>query len=186
MHEYLSSAQSVTWPHPRAREEAAGDDLGGQAGAVAGVIAVAGDTRRLSLVSAGLLVAVLVGSAVVTAALVGRDRALALGSVALLMPVIVSWLASAIFLLLSEGPVTSALGELRRVTGAPVDPSAPWRPLGLDPLADTEVTWDYIVPLIAAATRRHTRARLALSAAVLTTAAFLLWMALSLAAVTLA
>jgi hypothetical protein len=43
------------------------------------------------------------------------------------------------------------------------------------------VTWDFVVPLIAATRRQHARARLALSAAVLTTAAFLLWMMLSLA-----
>jgi hypothetical protein len=185
MYEHLSSAQPVTWPQTRVREEAAGDDLGDQAGAVAGVIAVAGDTRRLSIISAGLLAAVLIGAATVTATMAGRDKALAIGAVALLTPVIVSWLASGLFLLLSEGPVTGALGELRRVTGAPVDPSAPWRPLGLDSLTDPEVTWDYIVPLIGAATRRHARARFTLAAALVTTAAFLLWMALSLAAVTL-
>ena len=97
------------------------------------------------------------------------------------MPVLVSWLVTAALVLFSEGPVTNAFAELRRTTGAPVDPSAPWAPLGVEPLADPEVTWDCIVPLIAATRRRHVRARAALSAAVLTTAAFLLWMMLSLA-----
>lgn len=192
MHEWLSS-QPVTWPEPGPVAQAPINDLGGDqallaqsTGAVAEVIAVAGDTRRLTHVSAGLLAGVLIGAAVVTATLASRDKALGLGSVALLVPVIVSWLATGLLLLLSEGPVTSALGELRRMTGAQVDPSAPWRPLGLDSLRDTEVTWDYVVPLIASATQRHARARLALGAAFMTTAMFLLWMVLSLAAIALA
>jgi hypothetical protein len=192
MHEWLSS-QPVTWPELRPAAQAPSNDLGGDqallaqsTGAVAEVIAVAGDTRRLTHVSAGLLAGVLIGAAAVSATLASRDKALGLGSVALLVPVIVTWLATGLLLLLSEGPVTSALGELRRVTGAPVDPSAPWRPLGLESLADAEVTWDYVVPLIAAATRRHARARFALGAAFMTTAMFLLWMVLSLAAAAVA
>ena len=47
-------------------------------------------------------------------------------------------------------------------------------------LAGAAVAWDYIAPLIAATRRQHERTRCALSAAVLTTAAFLVWMVLSL------
>jgi hypothetical protein len=48
------------------------------------------------------------------------------------------------------------------------------------------VTWNYVVPLIAATRRQHDRARFALSVAALTTAAFLLWMVLALALAALA
>jgi hypothetical protein len=149
--------------------------------AVANVIALTGDTRRLTHVSAGLLAAVLVGSATVAAALTVRGRPLDMGSVALLAPVIVCWLAAAAMVLLSEGPMSRALAELRLVTGAPVDPSAPWPSLAVRPLADSKVTWAYVVPLIGAAARQHARSRLALFAAAVTAAAFLLWVTLSLA-----
>lgn len=153
---------------------------------MADVISVTGDTRRLTHLSAGLLAAVLVGAATVASALLGRGHLLALGAVGLLTPVILSWLVTAVLVLLAERPMTNAFGRLRWATGAPVDPSVPWTPIGVRPLADSEVTWGHVVPLIAAATRQHARARLALSAAVITTAVFLLWMALSLAAATLA
>jgi hypothetical protein len=162
------------------------DPAPGRTAAVADVIAVTGDTRRLTHVSAGLLAAVLVGSATVAAALAVRRQPLEIGSVALLVPVILCWLGAAVLVLLSERPMSRALAGLRLATGAPVDPSAPWSPLGVRPLDDSEVTWAYVVPLIAAAARQHARSRLALSAAVVTTAVFLLWMLLSLAAVTLA
>jgi hypothetical protein len=154
--------------------------------ALAGVVTVAGNTRRLTHICTGLLAAVLVGAAAVTAALAVREQPLEIGAAGLLVPVIVSWLAAVILLAVSENPVSRTLGELRWSTGALVDPSAPWSPLGAHAPADAEVTWEYVVALIAAATRQHGRARLALSAAVVTAVLFLLWMMLSLAAVSLA
>jgi hypothetical protein len=175
------------WPEPQQQERALADaEAFDRTAAVAGVIAVSGDTRRLSHISAGLLAAVLVGAATMGAALLVRGHPLALGSLGLLVPVLVCWLLAAALVLHSEGPVTSAFAELRRATGAPVNPYAPWVPVGLEPLADSQVTWDHVVPLIAAARRQHERARLALSVAILTTAAFLLWMVLSLAVAALA
>jgi hypothetical protein len=183
MQEYLfNQAEPSMWPEPPGRGHALTDaQTFDPAVAISDVIAVTGDTRRLTYISAGLLATVLMGAATVGAALLLRGQPLAMGSLGLLMPVLVSWLVTAALVLFSEGPVTSAFAELRRATGAPVDPSAPWAPLGVEPLADPEVTWDCVVPLIAATRRQHARARLALSAAVLTTAAFLLWMMLSLA-----
>jgi hypothetical protein len=183
MREWLSSPpEAGAWPEAPGRGRALADDRSCDlTAAITDVISVTGDTRRLIHLSAGLLAAVLVGAATVASALLGRGQVLALGSVGLLMPVILSWLVTAVLVLLAEGPMTSAFSELRRATGAPVDPSAPWTPLGVRPLADSEVTWGHVVPLIAAVTRQHARARLALSAAVITTAVFLLWMALSLA-----
>lgn len=187
MHEYLSNlAETRTWPVPPGQEHVLAGAPAPDRAAVAEIIAITGDTRRLTHISGGLLGAVLAGAGTVAAALLVRGQLLDLGTVGLLFPVIVSWLVTAALVLSSEGPVTSAFAELRRATGAPVDPAAPWAPLGVRPLADSEVTWDYIVPLIAATRRRHERTRRALSAAVLTTSAFLAWMviALMLAALT--
>jgi hypothetical protein len=183
MEEYLfNRAEPGMWPHPPGSGHVLADaGASGPAVAISDVIAVTGDTRRLTYISAGLLAAVLMGAATVGAALLLRGQPLAMGSLGLLMPVLAAWLVTAALVLFSEGPLTSAFAELRRATGAPVDPSAPWAPLGVEPLADTAVTRDCIVPLIAATRRQHARARFALSAAVLTTAAFLLWMMLSLA-----
>jgi hypothetical protein len=183
MHEYLfPQAQPSAWPEPPQRERSLADAQAfDPTAAIADVIAVTGDTRRLSHISAGLLAAVLVGAATLGSALLVHGHPLALGALGLLVPVLVSWLTAATLVLYSEGPVTSGFAELRRATGAPANPFAPWVPLGVESLADAEVTWDYVVPLIAAVRRQHERARLALSVAVLTTSAFLLWMVLSLA-----
>jgi hypothetical protein len=181
MYEYLSNqGKPGPWPAPPGQERALADPPAFDRAAIAEVIAITGDTRRLTYIAGCLLGAVLAGAATVGAALLVRGQPLSLGMVGLLIPVIVSWLVTAALVLYSEGPVTSAFAELRRVTGAPVDPSAPWVPLGVQTLADLEVTWDYIVPVIAATRRQHERTRRALSAAVLTTAAFLVWMVLSL------
>jgi hypothetical protein len=181
MHESLSGqAGPHTWPAPPGRPPVLADTTARCRAAVAEVIAITGDTRRLTHLSAVLLAVVLVGATTVAAALLVRGQLLAAGTVGLLIPVIVSWLATAALVLCSEGPVAGAFSELRRATGAPVDPAAPWAPLGLRPLADADVTWDYIVPLIAATRSQRERTRRALSAAVLTTAAFLAWMVLSL------
>jgi hypothetical protein len=185
MHEYLfPQAVTSTWPEPAQGPLADAQALDHSA-AIADVIAVTGDTRRLSHICAGLLAAVLVGAATMGAALLVRGHPLALGSLGLLVPVLVSWLVGAALVLHSEGPVTSAFAELRRATGAAVNPYVPWVPIGVEP-PDAEVAWDYVVRLIAAARRQHERARIALFVAVLTTAAFLLWMVLSLAVAALA
>ncbi len=187
MDECLSPPWPVTWPQHQLTDQTLTDDLSCERlAALAGVVTVTGNTRRLTHISAGLLAAVLVGAATVTSALALRGRPLEIGAAGLLVPVILSWLAAAILLAVSESPVSRTLGQLRWSTGAPVDPSAPWSRLGAYPPADAEVTWDYVVALIAAATRQHARARLALYAVVVTTALFLLWMTLSLAAVALA
>jgi hypothetical protein len=186
MHEYLSApAEPRSWPEIPRQGAAATDPVAERTADIAELVSVAGDTRRLGYTAAGLLAAVLVGTAAVGSALAVRGHALALGSVVILLPVLVCWLVTALLLLLSESPLSTTWGELRHVTGAAVDPSAPWSPVGVDQLADSEVTWGLVVPLIGAAVRRHARARVALSAALLTTVGFLLWMALSLAAITL-
>lgn len=187
MDECLSPSWPATWPQHQFTDQALADDPAyDRLAALAGVVTVTGGTRRLTHICAGLLAAVLLGAATVTSALAFRGQPVAIGAAGLLLPVVLSWLAAAVLLAVSENPVSRTLGELRWSTGAPVDPSVPWSPLGAHPPADAEVTWDYVVAVIGAATRQHARARLALFAAVVTTALFMLWMALALAAVTLA
>lgn len=188
MYEQLPSVpEPLTWPGSAGSvSPLAGDSAASRAAAIASIVAVAADTRRLANASAGLLAGVLVGSATVAAALAARGRQAEIGSLALLVPVIVCWFGAAALVLLSEWPVSSPLARLRLASGAPVDLSAPWSPMGVRPLADAEVTWPYVVPLIAAVALRHARSRRALFAAALTAGAFLLWMSLSLAAVILA
>jgi hypothetical protein len=187
MHEQrISAPVPGVWPAAPRRDQQLADDRAGDCpAAIANVISVIGDTRRLTLISSGLLVGDLVGAGSVASALLTRGHGLALVSVSLLLPVAVSWLATAAMVLMSERPMAGALGELRRATGAPVDLSAPWAPLGARQLPASDLDWSHFTRLIAAADRQHTRARLALSASVLTTAAFFLWMSVALAAAAL-
>lgn len=151
------------------------------AAAVTQITSLMGDTRRLILVAGGLLTADIAGMAVAVSALLGHGAGVGLSSVGLLAPVMVSWLAAAALMILAEQPVAAALGELRCVTGAPVDPSAPWRPLGVRPMVGSDLAWNHIVPLIGAATLQHSRARLTLTWAIITTVGFMVWMTLSFA-----
>jgi hypothetical protein len=187
MHEQrISGPAPGVWPTVARRDQQLADDRSdGCPTAVATVISVIGDTRRLTLICGGLLAGDLVGAGSVASALLARGHVLALVSVSLLLPVAVSWLVTAAVVLLSERPMAGALGELRRATGAPVDLSAPWTPLGARELPAADLDWSHYTRLIAAADRQHTRARLALSASVLTTAAFFLWMSVALAAAAL-
>ena len=172
----------AAWPgsqpenHPRTREC-------DRTAAVGKVIEATGDSQRLVLCSVGLLAADAIGAAAVMPALLARGHLLAMGLACLLLPAIAGWLVTAALALRAEWPVSHAFARLRAETGAPVDPSAPWASLGVQPLADSAVTWDYVVPLIAATVVQQARARRTLVSAIITTTAFFSWMVLSLAAV---
>jgi hypothetical protein len=184
MHEHLAAAEPGPWPGPRQADRTPVDGLAwNYPAAISEITSAIGDTRWLTLISGGLLAADIAGAAAMVAELLGRRDAVAVGSVGLLVPVILSWLVAAVLLLLAERPVAGALGELRRATGAQVDPSAKWAPVGVLPLPASDVEWSHVVPLIAAVAIRHARAGLALSSAIVTTAGLLLWMVLSLAIV---
>ena len=114
------------------------------------------------------------------AELLGRRDTVAVGTVGLLIPVALSWLVAAALLLWAERSVADAVGELRWMTGAPVDLSPGCSLAGVQPSPAPDLAWSHAVRLIGAVAIRHGRARLALSSAVLTTAGFLAWMVLSL------
>jgi len=186
MSEHLASTANFTsWPELSSDDEE-NDEPGhgqgrGRAAAVAEITAVMSDTRRLFLISGGLLTADVTGAAIAVSALLSHGHVVSLWAAGLLVPVILSWLTAALLMTLGEQSVAGALGELRRATGAPVDLSAPWQSLVVTPMADLGREWDHVVLLIGAANLHHARSRLALSWAVVTTAGFLLWLALSLA-----
>jgi hypothetical protein len=149
---------------------------------IAEFISAIGDTRWLFLISGALLAADIFGGAAATmAVMLGRHGAVVVGTVGLLIPVALSWLVAAALLLWAERSVADAIGELRWVTGAPLDLAAPPSPRGVDPAPEADLAWSYVVRLIGAVAIRHGRARLALCAAILATAGFFAWAVLSLA-----
>lgn len=78
MYEYLSrQTGSGTWPAPPGQRRTLADSPVFDHTAIAEVIAITGDTRRLTHVSGGLLCAVLAGAAAVGAALLIRGQLMA-------------------------------------------------------------------------------------------------------------
>jgi hypothetical protein len=182
----VSTANFASWPEPRWDNEEDNEpppdgQERGRAAAAAKITSAMSDSRRLFLISGGLLTADVTGAAVAVSAFLSHGHSVALWAAGLLVPVILSWFIAALLMTLGEQAVAGSLGELRRVTGAPVDLSAPWRSLGVTPMAESDIAWEHIVLLIGAATLHHARSRLALSWAIITTVGFMLWLALSLA-----
>jgi hypothetical protein len=181
----VSTANFASWSEPpwdNAENNEPSDSQGRcRAAAASEIISAMSDSRRLSLVSGGLLTADVTGAAVAVSAFLSHGHDVALWAAVLLVPVILSWFIAALLMALGEQAVAGSLGELRRVSGAPVDPSAPWRSLGVAPMADPDIAWEHIVLLIGTATLHHARSRLALRWAIITTVGFFLWLTLSLA-----
>lgn len=182
----VSTANFASWPEPRwdneeDNEPSPDGQERGRAAAAVKITSAMSDGRRLFLISGGLLTADVTGAAVAVSAFLSHGNSLALWAAGLLVPVILSWFIAALLMTLGEQAVAGSLGELRRVTGAPVDLSAPWRSLGVTPMAQSDIAWEHIVLLIGAATLHHARSRLALHWAIITTVGFLLWLTLSLA-----
>jgi hypothetical protein len=137
-----------------------GGDVDNSLAAVSEVTAMLGSTRWCILASGGLLAAGAVGFSIVVATwpVARGEGGGGLCCLGLLAVVMLSWLRAATLLALAERPVASALGELRRRTGAPVDPSVPWVPFGVRRTLLTDLGWEHAWALVAAATLRHTRA----------------------------
>lgn len=154
--------------------------------AVAEIIRTMSNARRNFLISGGLLAADIAGAALTISSLLSHGRGVTLGTAGLLVPVIGGWLITALFMVLAEQPVAGSISEVRWVTGAPVDLSAPWQPLGARPIAESEIGWEHVVPLIGAAARHYVRSRAALLWAIGTSAGFLLWAGLALGIATVA
>jgi hypothetical protein len=181
MYEKLVAASGQeTWPGRN------GMPAEGQVATVTQITSLLSDTRCIVLASGALLTADIVGSAVVMSALLGRKEVAAVSTLGLLLLVMLSWMRTSALVVHAEWPVAVAFGELRRVTGAPVDPSAPWLPTGAQPAVGPDLGWEQAAPLIAAANLRHTRARHALLWAVITTIGLCVWIVISFAIAALA
>jgi hypothetical protein len=95
----------------------------------------------------------------------------------LLVPVLLTWVRAGVLLALAGRPVTGALAELRRHTGAPVQPGAPWVPGGMSQATAFDLGRWHTQSLVAAASLRQTRTQLALRWAMLAAGACCVWTA---------
>jgi len=136
-----------------------------------------GDTRPGMLVSGFTVAAVTVGVAVVAAVLPMRLNAGAstLLSLALLFIVMASVIRTVVLMISAGRPLLDELGELRRETGAPVDPTVPWTPMRMRTATSEAPDWDRVRALIAAVYFRNSRINLALTWATLAIISFLTW-----------
>ena len=95
----------------------------------------------------------------------------------LLAAVLLTWVRAGVLLALAGQPVTSALAELRRHTGAPLQPAAPWVPGGMSRATAFDLSRWHAQSLIAAASLRQARTQLALRWAMLAAGACCVWTA---------
>lgn len=136
------------------------------------------DARPGMLVSAVTIVAVTVGVAVEAVALpvnlhAGAGTVIFLGLFALLALCV---LRTAILMIGAGRPLMDELGELRRQTGAPVDPTVPWTPVRRLPMTSGIAVWERRAhAVIAAAHFRNARIHLALTWATIAIISFCAW-----------
>jgi hypothetical protein len=135
------------------------------------------DTRPGMLVSGVTVAAVTVGVAVEETVLPVNLHAGAgafLGLV-LLGILAVSIVRTAVLMRAAGRPLMDELGELRRRTGAPVDPTVPWTPIRKLPLASPAPGWERARAVLAAAHFRNERMQMALTWATVTIISFAAW-----------
>lgn len=151
------------------------DDAITTIGEVAALIRDAGQDMLITASALGLVLAGAVLQLAIIRELPFVDGALGPVRMGLLAIVVVALLRSAMLLKLARRRMTDALGELRRYTGAPVNPAAPWTPFpprfGVDP----DAAWSHLRALVAAVQYRHFLVDRALGWAVTCVAMFLLW-----------
>jgi hypothetical protein len=152
----------------------------GPAHAVIGdMAALLRDTRCDLLTSGGMLAAIMIGFALEAGLSAHALRASVVGilNLAMLCGLLVSWLIAFLVLAWASKPVLSTLSELRWVTGAPLDPRAPWLTLPPPGVDAGEWTWFRAHLLLGAARLARYRMRLADTWTYLTAGCFLIWTA---------
>src|SRR6266566_1685357 len=135
------------------------------------------DTRPSVRMSRAIVVAVTVGAAVEAAAVpinlhAGVGTVVCLG---LLAALALSVIRTTALMALAGRPLMNQLGELRRQTGAPVDPTVPWTPVRILPLASPAAVRDRAQRALAAAHFRSERLHLALGWATVAMIGFCAW-----------
>jgi hypothetical protein len=86
-----------------------------------------------------------------------------------------SLIRTAVLMISAGRPLMDELGELRRQTGAPVDPNVPWTPVTTLHFASRTTAWDRAQAVLAAAHFRNTRIQLALTWATVAIICFCGW-----------
>lgn len=135
------------------------------------------DARPGLLVSGLTLPAVTLGVAIEEALLpinmhAGLGTVLRLGLLAVL---VVTVIRTAVLTIRAGHPLLDELGELRRETGAPVDPTVPWTPMRNRTALSEALAWDRMRAMVAAAHFHSFRSHLALTSAVLAIICFFAW-----------
>lgn len=92
-----------------------------------------------------------------------------------LLALAVSMVRTAILMLAAAGPLVDELGELRRRTGAPVDPTAPWTSAGGSAGPFPVSGWEHLRVVLAAAHFRSVRIHQAMTWAIISVACFFAW-----------
>ena len=95
--------------------------------------------------------------------------------VVLLIALTVSMVRTIILMIAAGWPLVDELGELRRRTGAPVDPTAPWTSSGGSAGPFPESGWEHVRAVLAAAHLRSIRIHQALTWAGITVGCFFAW-----------
>jgi len=93
----------------------------------------------------------------------------------MLIVLAVSMIRTAILMIAAGWPLVDELGELRRRTGAPVDPTAPWTSSGGSAGPFPMSGWEHMRAVLAAAHFRSVRIHQALTWASITVACFFAW-----------
>jgi hypothetical protein len=155
------------------------DDVAAHAviGEMAGLLR---ETRGHMLACAGLLGAIAIGIAAETGA---SARALRPGltdviNIGLMCLLFFCWLVAAILVAMAGRPVLNALSETRWVTGAPLDPRAPWLTVPSAGAHPEAWTWIRAHLLVGAARMARYRIQLADTWTCVAAACFLVWAAI--------
>ena len=135
------------------------------------------DARPGMLVSGVTVAAVTVGVAIEAVAVpvnlhAGVGTVVCLGLLAVLA---LSVIRTAVLMIVAGRPLMDQLGELRRLTGAPVDPTVPWTPVGRLTATPRAVLQDRARAVLAAAHFRNVRIQLALTWATIAIICFCAW-----------
>jgi hypothetical protein len=154
----------------------AADDTHSSAAVIGALTHLLDDTRTATRLAGGLLTAAAVGVAVTATAWPLRAGA-TVCCLILLVAVLLTWVRAAVLLALAGRPVTGTLAELRRHTGAPVQPAAPWVLGGTGQVTEFHLGRRHAQSLIAAASLRQARTQLALRWAMLAAGGFCVWTA---------
>ena len=138
------------------------------------------EIRGHMLACAGLLGAIAIGIAAETgaAAQARRPGLTDVINIGLMCPLFCCWLVAAVLVAMAGRPVLSALSETRWVTGAPLDPRAPW--LTLPPPGAHPEAWTWVRAhlLVGAARMARYRIQLADTWTCVAAVCFLVWTAI--------